>query len=138
MIRIHTADGRTVAMSLRDETQARELLRMLSSDNFQRCITAITIAAEHSTVARCYVCGAKVSAHLSNQLSVTSPRGERTYHFHVEKVEPGGKIKGGERLVLFAGDVRLTAMSHAAQPSVRVSLSKLGKRVADPLAVRIE
>jgi len=139
MIRVHTSDGRTVTVDLRDETQARELFRSLANEGFQRTITAVTVAGSHHLVTRCSECGAKVSAKMANQFSVTAPKGEdRMHHFHVEDVEPNGKVKGGERLVLFAGDVRLTAMSHVTQPSVRVSLTRLGRRVADPMARRAE
>lgn len=139
MIRIHTSDGRTVAVDLRDEEQARALLADLARDGFQASITAVTVAGSHCAHARCSECGARVAVRMSNQISVTAPRGEdRQHHFHVETVEPNGKIKGGERLVLFAGDVRLTAMAHVTQPSVRVSLTRLGRRVADPMARRAE
>jgi hypothetical protein len=47
-------------------------------------------------------------------------------------VEPSGRVKGGEKVLLYADDVRLSVMAHAEQPAVRVSLSKVGKRRFDP------
>jgi hypothetical protein len=127
MIRIHTKDGVTTTIDLRDESQARSLLSSLARDDFQRSITAVTSSQTHTGSNRCASCGAKVFVRTANQLTVSLPVGENRVHFQAERLE-SDRIKG-ERLTLFAGDVRLTAMSHSSQPSARVSMVRIGKRI---------
>lgn len=132
MLRIHTADGKTLAVDLADERQAREWLPRLARADYQRSISGVTLVEEHSARASCPECGARCAGLLGVQYSVTRPQDFRQIAVDAELVEQSGRIRGGERLTVFADDVRMTIMAHAGQPSVRVLLSKFGRRKFNP------
>jgi len=134
VLKLHTSDGQTVRIDLDDEDQARYWLARLGHSDVQRTITGISLVEHHDARARCASCGSKCSCPLGVQYSVTRPQDFSRVYFHVERVAPRGKVRGGERVVLFVDDVRLTVMAHASQPSARVVLSKVGRQRFNPFS----
>jgi hypothetical protein len=134
VLKLHTSDGRTVRIDLQDERQASEWLRRLARPDFQASVTGVSLVEKHDARARCPECGSKCGCSLGVQYSVTRPQDFSRVYFHVEKVEPRGKVRGGERVVVFVDDVRLTVMAHGSQPSARVVLSKIGRQRFNPFA----
>lgn len=134
MIKVHTKSGQTLRLDLRDESQAREWVERLARSDFQRDVSGVTIVSHHDAAARCSECGARGAGSLGVQYSLARPDSFDQVSFHVEGVEQSGRVRGGERLIVFADDIRVTAMAHAAQPAVRVSVSKMGRRRYNPYA----
>ncbi len=118
MLHVHTSDGLTIAIDFDDVDQTREWIEKMKNPAFVERITGISISDR------------------GVMYSFTKPLGFRKIGFEIEKVEADQerKIKGGERLVCYADDVRITLMVHAAQRAVRVSMIKIGKRRFDPSA----
>ena len=134
MLKLHTSDGQTVRIDLGDESEAREWLARLGRPEVQADITGVSLVEKHDTHARCPSCGARCSCNLGVQYSISRPQDFSRVYFHVEAVPPRGKVRGGERVVLFVDDVRLTVMAHGSQPSARVVLSKVGRQRFNPFA----
>lgn len=132
MFKIHTADGQTVRVDLSDSEQAREWLPKLARDDFQATVTGVSLVERHEAKTRCSSCGGKGRAVVGVQYSVTRPHDFGRIYFQLEDVPPEGRIRGGERAVLFVDNVRLTMMAHRSQPSVRVGLTKTGKQIYNP------
>ena len=118
MLKIHTDDGKTSRVDFEDEGQAKAWLERLKDPRFQDRITALTIAVK------------------GVQYSLPKPAGFDQIFLHAEPVtpDPSRKIKGGERIVCFAGDTRVTIMVHKEQRAARVSLARVGKQRFNPLA----
>jgi hypothetical protein len=118
MLHVHTSDGLTIAIDFADVDQTREWIEKMKNPAFVERITGISISDR------------------GVMYSFTKPLGFQRIGFEIEKVEADQerKIKGGERLVCYADDVRITLMVHAAQRAVRVSMVKIGKRRFDPSA----
>jgi len=136
VLRIQTTDGKAITVDLADEVQAREWLARLASAHYQRTISAVTLVEEHAARASCPECGERCAGLLSIQYGVSRPQDFRHIEVSAELVEPVGRVRGGERVIVFADDVRLSIMAHAQQPSVRVLLSKVGHRKFNPSARR--
>lgn len=136
MLKIHTADGQTHHIDLRDTAQAREWLTRLGREDFQARICGVTLVEQHFVRFKCEACGAASGREMGVQYSLSRPDDVRRVFVHVERVEPNGNIKGGERVVLFADDVRLTLMAHASQPASRVTIDKIGKQAFNALKER--
>lgn len=132
MLKIHTADGQTVRIDLSDEAQARELLSKLDSDRYQRTITGASLVETHEAKGRCRACGEKVTCQIGVQYSVSRPQAFRRVEYEVEHMPETERVKGGERIVLFADDMCLTLTAHRSQPSARVTLVTVGKRRYKP------
>lgn len=122
MIKIHTDDGLTHTVDLSKPEEVDEWERKLSRFGFQSRITGVTLV-ENYDVKRTPV---------GVQFSVPRPRDSGRVHYAIERVEPSGKIKGGERLVMFVDSMKLVLMAHNSQPSARITLSKVGKFVSKP------
>lgn len=121
MFNLHFRDGRTQRLDLEGGTP--ELLESLGRSDFQDSLTAVTIKMAYPTK----------KGETCAQFSITKPEGfEGRTWFRVENVKPHGRVKGGERVVVFAGDIRLVLMVHSSQPAVRVSVARIGKRVSNP------
>lgn len=120
MLRVHLASGETLRFDLSDEDQAREWRDRAGDRAFQLDVRGLTV--QHNGV----------------QYSLTRPEGFGRVFLYAERLAPdeAQKFKGGERLVLQAGDVRLTMMVHEAQRAARVSLTKTGAVVYNPLEQR--
>lgn len=97
-----------------DEDQAREWLPKLARREAQLSLTGVTVVSQHGY-----------------QVNVVKPVGFDTTTAQIEHVPPNGH-KGGERVIVFAGDVRLTVMSHADNPAVRISIARIGKMRYNP------
>lgn len=113
MFKLHTSDGRTVAVDMSDSEQAREWLPKLARDEAH--LTGVTMMAEHGY-----------------QVNVVRPHGFDHDETRIEHVPSEGRNRGGERVIVFAGDVRLTVMSHAEHPAIRISLARIGKMRFNP------
>lgn len=132
MLKIHTADGQTHPVDLADPEQAREWLTRLAQEDFQATINGVSLVERH-VLPKCQACGASSGRDIGVQYSVSRPDGVRRVFVHAEHVEANGRIKGGERLTVFAGDVRLTLMAHASQPASRVTIEKIGRQTFNAL-----
>lgn len=124
MLKIHTSDGQTIRIDLRDPEQAREWLSRLEQDRFQASISGVSLVETHEARARCPRCDARALAQIGVQYSVSRPQGLTGVSYEVERVNG----RGGERITLFAGDVRLSLVAHESQPSARITLIKSGHR----------
>ena len=115
MLRVHLQTGQTTTYDLSDDRQARDLLALFCSPEYQETVSGVTIALNGS------------------QYSLTRPKGYRgSVVFQPERVEEDGRVKGGERLTCYVGDTRLTLMVHNSD-SVRVSLARVGNQIYNPV-----
>lgn len=122
MFNFHLKNGETVRLDLENGTA--ELARKLSRAEFQDQITAVTVVQRHPS---------KGGGDLGVQYSLARPEGfEGRQWFHVEHIPASGKVRGGEKLTVFAGDIRVTLMAHRAQPALRVTIAKVGSRKYNP------
>lgn len=133
MLKIHTADGQTHPIDLTDADQAQQWLARLAREDFQATIHGVSLVERHCVRARCLACGESSGRDIGVQYSVSRPDGVRRSFVHVEAVEANGRIKGGERVTVFADDMRLTLMAHAAQPASRVTIAKVGRQTFNAL-----
>jgi len=114
MVKLHLTDGQTLSFDLDD--QDRSLEEWLNAPDAQARITAVTLIEKYD--------GKGV------QFSLARPEGFRGQPwFEVERIEPNGRAKGGERLVLFVGDIRLAIVAHKSQPAARISVTQIGRRI---------
>jgi hypothetical protein len=133
VLKIHTADGQTHSIDLQDSKQAQVWLARLARDEFQATLQGISLVERHCVRVRCTACGESSGREIGVQYSVARPDDARRVFMHAEWVEPDGKIKGGERITVFADDHRLTLMAHAGQPAARVTFAKVGKQTFNAL-----
>ena len=112
MLKIHTADGQTHLVDLADANQARELTARLSREDFQATINGVSLYKRYP-FPKCASCGASAGRETGVQYSVTRPDGVRRVFVHAECVPTNGRVKGGERVTVFADDMRLALMAHA-------------------------
>ena len=132
MLRVHTKDGQTRSFDLSDPEAAREWLRLTSDDSYQGQVTGLTLASSHCARGVCSACGSKNVLPLTIQYSTARPQDFRRISLVAEDVPRAPGVNGGERVIVFADDVRLTLMAHSANPAVRIVLSKVGHRKFDP------
>jgi hypothetical protein len=132
MLRVHTADGRTATVDLSDERQAADWVRRLARADVARSVTGLTLVETHATSGRCPACGVRCQQPLGLQFSIARPEDFRAVSFDAEHVEAAGRVRGGDRLLIYADDIRLSVMAHAETPAVRVVVSKVGKRRFNP------
>lgn len=116
MLEIHTSDGRTQKIDLADRGQAMDWAKRMADPRYQGTITAVTVS------------------HLGVRYSIPRPTGLAPVAFSAEYLDPdpARKLKGGQRLICHAGDVRAVAMVHQQQRAVRISLTKWGKQRYNP------
>lgn len=121
MISLHLNDGQTISFELEEGT---EWLKQLNRPDFQAKLRAVTVKMRHS--AR--------GGETGVQYSVVRPKGFEGdgLWFKVQRVEPVGRIHGGERLDLFVGDVRVSLTAHMSQPACRISVTKIGRLKFSP------
>lgn len=132
MLRVHTADGRTTTVDLSDERQAADWIRRLARADVARSVTGLTLVETHGASGRCPACAERHQLPLGLQFSISRPEDFRNVSFDAEHVAPSGRVRGGDRLLVYADDIRLSVMAHAETPAVRVVVSKPGKRRFDP------
>ena len=152
MFRFNTSDGDTFKLDTQDEEQAKRLLRLLKDHSFQQKVTGITVLKRYTRRHRCPdprckrpaklvcpTCGeiddGGVFTYTGVQYTLLRPEGFDKVSFSAESLdkEDDTSMKGGERLVCFAGDVQVTIMAHAQQPSTRITLRRIGKQRYNPL-----
>jgi len=152
VFRINTANGDTFKLDVNDEEQAKRLLTLLKSHKFQQDISGITVLRRYTRRHRCpnpeckrpakLVCpkcgeidDGGVFSYMGVQYTLARPDTFDKVSFSAEGLERDDAVnmKGGERLVCFAGDVQLTIMAHAQQPAARVTLRRIGKQRYNPL-----
>jgi hypothetical protein len=152
VFRINTADGDTIRLDPHDEEQAQRLLSLMKDHKFQEKISGITVLRRYTRRHRCPNSGCKRHAKLvcpkcgeiddgykftytGLQYTLARPDTFDKVSFTAEGLERDDSVnmKGGERLVCFAGDVQLTVMAHAQQPAARVTLRRIGKQRYNPL-----
>ena len=109
MFKLHHDDGRTVAVDLASEDQAREWLPKLARSDVQLSLTAVTLASPHGY-----------------QASVIRPVGFDHPSIRMEFVAPDVGQNGGERLTIVAGDTKLVVMCHKGVASMRIAMSRVG------------
>ena len=109
----------TSRIDLSDEANAKEWLRKLKDPEFQATISGFTVTEN------------------GVQYSLPKPYGFDRVSYLPELIEPDPtkKIKGGERVTCFAGDVRATIMVHRESRAARISLRRLGKQRFDPTRI---
>lgn len=133
MLKLHTADGQTHPIDLHDAQQAQVWLARLAREDFQASIHGVTLVERHCVRAKCQACGETSGREIGVQYSVSRPDGVRRVFMHVETVEAEGRVKGGERVTVFADDMRLTLMAHTSQPASRVTIARVGKQTFNAL-----
>lgn len=116
MLKIHTADGKTHRIDLADEQAAQEWMGRLLNPAFQADISAVSISQKGA------------------QYTLGRPRDfqEQSIHFDVSRIIPEGKWAGGEEVVGFFGDVRVSMLVHNSQRAARISVTRTGRRVHNP------
>jgi hypothetical protein len=132
MLKIHTSDGQTHPICLADEKQAADWVERLRSSRFQASITGASLVIEHETKHRCSECGAKSMGQLGVQYSISRPPDFPDVTYEFEDIPSGDGSKGGERVVLYFGDSRLSLTGHKSQPSARIVIAKVGRRKFRP------
>ena len=111
VLKVHTRDGRTVRVDLEDRETSASWLQRLRDPVFQGEITGLTIS------------------HRGVSYSLPRPKGFNAIMYQAEFVEPQPtlRIKGGERIICQAEDVRATLMIHREQSAARISLFRIGR-----------
>lgn len=137
MIKIHTDDGTTHSIDLHDEHTARRWLERLGNHGFQHSIRGLSVVESHTTRGRCRECGLKSKCQACNgkvggairvQYSISRPVGFASTQYDVEAIPQDGEWPGGSRATVYADDVMVSLTAHKSQPSVRVTISKVGLR----------
>jgi hypothetical protein len=132
VLKIHTSDGQTHRVDLANSEEAQKWLTRLAREDFQATINGVSLVERHPVRVKCTGCGMSSCRTIGVQYSIPRPESFRKVFFDVEAVEPNGRIKGGERVIVFADGVRLVMMAHASQPATRVSLTHVGKQKFNP------
>lgn len=116
MLKVHTTDGKTHKIDLKDEASAREWARRFRDPAFQATISAMSISQRGA------------------QYTLARPRDfrEEDIQFAMEGVASNGKWDGGETVTGFFSDVRVSMLVHNSQRAARVSVTRTGKRVHVP------
>ncbi len=149
MFKIHTSDGKTVNVDFSDEETRDQWIEKLKNIGYQKTITGITIIQRCNVKTKCPKCGRSVELRCSNcnnveknpkcnagiQYSLTKPISFDSVKYYPEHMEanPNLKFKGCEKLICFLDNIKITLISHANQPAIRVSLNKIGKQRFNPM-----
>lgn len=150
MLKIHTKNGDTLRLDLNDENQASSILTQLKNKKFQEEITAVSILKTCDGRQRCNVCGRPVRSVCDNcgeekerlncstlfQLSLPKPVNHKNTFYYFEKIELENN-KGGERLVCFSDEIKISLMVHSGQPAARLGIVKIGEQKFNPY-LRVE
>jgi hypothetical protein len=133
MFKIHTNDGITTPIDLSTSEQREYWKRMFSNSEYQAKITGITIVKRCGGKSKCEACGDKgKTCNTGVQYSLSRPSKLQKVVYELEIVESDGNIKGGEKIICQAGEIRIIMMSHANQPACRVTVDKIGKQRYNP------
>jgi hypothetical protein len=113
VLRVHLADGKTLAVDLRDERQAREWLA--NAQAMQPDITAMTLLIDGASY------------------SIPKPRGFRSRDISMmADIGP----RGDERLLCHAGETSIRVLAHANRRAVRIDVAREGRQTFNPLFQR--
>lgn len=123
MIKLQFNDGSTVPLDLDDKQEAERWVKAFGDPAFQESIRGAMLFGKHS-VKRA---GERVTLPFSVQDSVPRPGSFGHVWYEAEIVEHRGRTVG-ERVVVFADDVRLSVTAYRSQAASRVELVKMGKR----------
>lgn len=148
MLKIHTKDGKTTRIDLTDTDQAREWLKKLKEQEFQKLITGISItqkcegrfkcpSCNKSTKLICSKCKQPINEVLCGsgvQYSLSRPSGFNKVFYQAEYIQPNeeNKIRGGEKIICFCDDTQISMMIHKSQKAARITLTKPGVRRFSP------
>lgn len=145
MFKIHTRNSETKIVDLHDEETAKLFIENLKKRDFQNELTGMAVLRECGGKIRCPVCKKKtiVCKNCNNSFkentcktgvlySITRPKDFRNIFYLPEHLEPEGRNKGGERITVFADNIKIVLMAHKEQPSLRVTLSKPGYMKYNP------
>lgn len=114
MLKIHLQDGSTLSLDF-DGDDASGLAAELRRPEFQDSIRGVTLESTHTP------------RRLRKQDSVSRPSSFNRVWYEVESLKHNGKDVG-ERVTVFADDVRLTVTSFRSQPATKIELMKTGNR----------
>lgn len=116
MLKVHTLDGLTLSFDLFEEAQLEDLRLRLLNVEFRSGITGMTVQEKGVLY------------------SLSRPEGFRVISLQAEPVSPveSKGIKGAEKIICFADDVRIEMIVHKRQRAVRINLSKIGKQRFNP------
>src|SRR4029079_9312790 len=113
MISLHLRDGQTIPIDLADGVNPQ--LERLGHPDFQAQLTAVTVHLKYP----------HRSGETGVQISLVRPKGfDDEPFFQVERVKEQGRIRVGERIDLWLGDLRVSLMMHGSQPAARLSVTK--------------
>jgi hypothetical protein len=119
MLKVHLNDGQTLNFDLAEQAQAVQWSALARDPAFQSRITGLTIADR------------------GVQYSLPKPSGYEDGDLFLfgESIEANQihKVKGGNRIVCQAGDVRVSMMVHKEQRAVRVAVVKTGRQKYNPV-----
>lgn len=117
MLRVHLTTGKTLCFNLDDKEQAKQWFSFSKDSSFQNIITGLTIS------------------HNGTQYSVPRPEGYDKIFMTAEHLDSvsSKKFKGGERIITQIDDTRVIVMVHLTQRATRISLTKTGKSVFNPV-----
>jgi hypothetical protein len=150
LFKIHTKDGITSRVDLSNAERAIHWIQRLKEDSFQNNITGVSVLRKCEGQFRCPSCNKKIqqsSCRLCGrshhetvcgtnvQYSLSKPIGFQNVFYYVEHIEPDVKSRshGGERITCFADGVKIVVMVHANQSAARITLTKTGKQIYNPL-----
>lgn len=112
MLKVNLTDGRTLRYDLSNPKDATAWAELARNHAFQNQITGLTVACNGVSY------------------SLPRPRDFKDTMFLFAEYVPENleqRIKGGERLLCYAGDVQVALLAHAAQRAVRVDVTRVGK-----------
>jgi len=128
VLKIHTRDGRTVRVDLRDEIQAKRLMRQLDQEEFQATISGITVVETHSVKIRCKNCEEKVTRDIGVQATLSRPA-MSDIRFEPYLIDRSG---GGTGVDMFVSDYRVTLTTHERHRASSVGMQRVGRRLFAP------
>jgi hypothetical protein len=145
VFKINNVDGYTEKVDLKDEEQAKEWLKKLDQEKVtgmavvRKCNGKFKCPDCHKTCLTCNNCNNSSRNSVCNTkglFSISKPRGFEKIFFLPEYVRPEIEKgnKGGQRITVFADDIRIVLMVHAGQPASRITFSKIGKQRYNPYA----
>lgn len=121
MFKIHTKNGLTSEIDLKDNNVVKEWNDRFIDPAFQKTITGISFFKKCGSAFKCTNC------KKNTQYSLSRPDGFGNISLAYEVIEPNkeSKIKGGNKIICIADDVKITFMIHGDQQAANVSITKV-------------
>jgi len=140
MFKLNCNTGHTYLFDTEEPDEYANLLMRLKNIEFQNSITAVSIVRHCGRGVKCPVCNRKArilcqecgeiehdtKCQMGVQYSLPRPKKYNKVFFVLESVQPSDVTKGYERIKCFADEVQIVATVHKSQPSVCVTLHKIG------------